>query len=489
MIKNNRQYRITKAQLAKFEEAQKSILVKSNGTNLHPLLIKAQRDALKSQADELREQVEEYEALRAGQRQVLHVDSFDQLPLALIQARVASGLSQKELGEKLGVPEQQVQRYEATNYASASLTRLQEVIEALRVKVLQEIYLPDAPVSQERLFRNLDQIGLPRDFVMTRLLAPPLAERFQTAGTSQENQQVTLQVASTVGRILGMPSSALFSSTPPSLDRALAGAMRFKLKAGTNSQRLNAYAFYAHHLAALLAETVTELPFRDVPTDPAVARSDILARYGKLTFMTALQYSWDLGIAVLPLQDAGAFHGALIRIASRNIIVLKQRTLSEAHWLFDLLHEFRHAGEEPGEPELMIIEGDETSPERRESKEEKIASRFAGDVILNGQADSLAKLCAARADKKIERLKTIVPQVAEEAGVATDALANYMAFRLSLEGQNWWGTANNLQSREADPWGIARDYLLRRVHLDRLNIADRSILQQALTTRSEEPRL
>ena len=137
----------------------------------------------------------------------------------------------------------------------------------------------------------------------------------------------------------------------------------------------------------------------------------------------------------------------------------------------------------------MIIEGDETSPERRESKEEKIASRFAGDVILNGRADSLAKLCAARADKKIERLKTIVPQVAEEAGVATDALANYMAFRLSLERQNWWGTANNLQSREVDPWEIARDYLLRRVQLDRLNIADRSILQQALTTGSEEAKL
>ena len=41
------------------------------------------------------------------------------------------GLSQKELADRIGLKEQQIQRYEATEYASASLTRIQEIIGAL----------------------------------------------------------------------------------------------------------------------------------------------------------------------------------------------------------------------------------------------------------------------------------------------------------------------------------------------------------------------
>lgn len=40
------------------------------------------------------------------------------------QGRIAAGLSQKELSERLGLKERQIQRYEATDYASANLTRV-----------------------------------------------------------------------------------------------------------------------------------------------------------------------------------------------------------------------------------------------------------------------------------------------------------------------------------------------------------------------------
>ena len=56
-----------------------------------------------------------------------------ELPTVLIKARIAQGLSQKDLAERLGLQEQQIQRYEATDYASASLTRIREVVSALGV--------------------------------------------------------------------------------------------------------------------------------------------------------------------------------------------------------------------------------------------------------------------------------------------------------------------------------------------------------------------
>jgi transcriptional regulator with XRE-family HTH domain len=56
------------------------------------------------------------------------------LPDTLIRARIAAGLSQAALAERLGMKPQQVQRYEATKYASASLTRLLEVARAIQGK-------------------------------------------------------------------------------------------------------------------------------------------------------------------------------------------------------------------------------------------------------------------------------------------------------------------------------------------------------------------
>ena len=75
-----------------------------------------------------------------------------------------------------------------------------------------------------------------------------------------------------------------------------------------------------------------------------------------------------------------------------------------------------------------------------------------------------------------------MPKVAEREGVSAASLANYIAFRLSLQGQNWWGTANNLQP-EGDPWTITRDAFLLRCDFSQVNPTDRELLTRAL----EEP--
>ena len=136
MIKNERQYRITKSQIAKFEAALNEVAARSN---VDPRLRKLEEDALRSQLDELRDEVDQYQRLRSGRRKPISIESFDQLPQALVQARIATGLSQKELADRLGLKEQQIQRYEATDYSSASLTRIKEVIEALGAKIAAEM--------------------------------------------------------------------------------------------------------------------------------------------------------------------------------------------------------------------------------------------------------------------------------------------------------------------------------------------------------------
>ena len=102
------------------------------------------------------------------------------------------------------------------------------------------------------------------------------------------------------------------------------------------------------------------------------------------------------------------------------MIVLKQRTNFPARWLDDLLHEFRHAGEEPAELSRTVLEAPETSEERRKSEEEIEATLFASDVVLDGRAEEIVKKCVEATKRngsgsgRLELLKSVVPAVARE---------------------------------------------------------------------------
>ena len=134
MIKNERQYRITRAQAKRFERSLE-VLQQGNedDDDLHPLIAKAREDAIRSQLSDLRSELREYEALKAGDFELDQLGVVSGLPAMLIKARIARGMSQKDLAERIGLKEQQIQRYEATDYASVSLSRIREVVNGLDV--------------------------------------------------------------------------------------------------------------------------------------------------------------------------------------------------------------------------------------------------------------------------------------------------------------------------------------------------------------------
>lgn len=91
MIRNGREYRITKAQAKRFEQALAQLpKERSIEKGVHPLLAKAQKDALQSQLQSLRKQIKDYERLRRGGGKALDVTSIEKLPQSLIRARIAN---------------------------------------------------------------------------------------------------------------------------------------------------------------------------------------------------------------------------------------------------------------------------------------------------------------------------------------------------------------------------------------------------------------
>lgn len=129
MIFTDRQYQITRGELTKLEAALADV---PGGDDW---IQAAQRDALQSQISDLQAEMAEYDLLRQGKVAFAETCSLRELPRVLVQARIAHGLSQTDLAERLNMKPQQVQRYEATNYMSASLTRLIEVAGILGVKI------------------------------------------------------------------------------------------------------------------------------------------------------------------------------------------------------------------------------------------------------------------------------------------------------------------------------------------------------------------
>ncbi|HVC80893.1 MAG TPA: helix-turn-helix transcriptional regulator [Chloroflexota bacterium] len=161
MITNERQYRITKTWLAKFEQG--AAQAEQGAAGLDPRLVQAMRDQYEGQAEELRAQLREYEELRAGRIRRVAVHSFADLPNTLIYGRIAAGLTHKELARRLGVSEQQVQRYETRIYKGVGVERLQAIADILGMKTSGSVSLPRRTPSRgvTRTRREGDNPGHP----------------------------------------------------------------------------------------------------------------------------------------------------------------------------------------------------------------------------------------------------------------------------------------------------------------------------------------
>jgi transcriptional regulator with XRE-family HTH domain len=477
MIRNEREYRITKARAGDFVKSLEALRTTPR-SDLDPGFVEIQRSAVRSQLEDLQEQLGDYEALRDGRREVLELAGLEELPRGLIEGRIAAGLTQKDLAEKLGLRAQQVQRYESTDYAGASFARLLDVANAVGLTFREEVFLPAVEVSADALVERVRDAGLDRDFVLRVLLD----DRYEDESES-DSARLALRGASAAQRIFGWVPKDVLAGAEPLTTPSVAHAPAFKLYAAAEELRTAVLATYGRYIARLVAKATPSLRPQSIPTDPKEFRALVEDGHETVDLAGLLSTLWDLGVVVIPLGESGGFHGACWRFDGRNVIVLKQGTRTEARWMYDLLHETFHAGSEPDEPDMAWLDDDTAPIERRNSVEEKRANRFAGNVLLAGQAEPLAKECVRRANAKANQLKGVVPDVAEENRVSVGALANYLAWRLEMDGVNWWGAAANLQRDGRDPWLVVRDFLLARLEWTQLDRLDRELLSKAL----EEP--
>src|SRR3984957_15023185 len=128
MIYSDKQYGVSGTQLAMLQDALAAVKARASD---QVWLKQAEIDGLKSQIADIEAELTEYDLLKSGQVSFSKTYALEELPRVLVQARIASSMSQTDLAEKLGMKPQQVQRYEATDSMGESLGGLMEISKAL----------------------------------------------------------------------------------------------------------------------------------------------------------------------------------------------------------------------------------------------------------------------------------------------------------------------------------------------------------------------
>ena len=96
---------------------------------------------LQSMIEQIQEELEEYENLKAQLVSSVELEDVTLIPEILIKARIYRGWTQEQLGEKLGLSAQQIQRYEKQLFMTANLERVINLFHALEIDIHANINL------------------------------------------------------------------------------------------------------------------------------------------------------------------------------------------------------------------------------------------------------------------------------------------------------------------------------------------------------------
>lgn len=141
MIRNETEYKEAAARLAEEHKRLAEHRARLKQAGLKSEEVKRVMDPMESFHLQLKEEVESYERLKRGEFE--EVENLRGLGHLLISARIAQGISQRELAKRLGVHESQVSRDERNEYFGITLERATKILAALHVRLRTRVEIED----------------------------------------------------------------------------------------------------------------------------------------------------------------------------------------------------------------------------------------------------------------------------------------------------------------------------------------------------------
>ena len=231
------------------------------------------------------------------------------------------------------------------------------------------------------LYDRLDAIGFPKNFVQQKILPDWWTDEVDEA------PGVLTEGALYISRRLNLDMQSLLDcqlypefKTPYQL--------KFKLKAGTDTERLTIPYVISARIAEMVAY-VCNKPYQPLDNvSVSEIRKDILARQSSVNLQGFLDYCWGRGIPVIHFNEfppkVHKFDGMTAYFYDRPVILLSLKAMSPSRLLFIAAHELGHILKGHLNQEKLLI--DEKISLESIDTEEVEANEVAGELLL-GAAD------------------------------------------------------------------------------------------------------
>jgi HTH-type transcriptional regulator / antitoxin HipB len=152
MILNEIQYKVTQTKLEDLEKDLTALTPPPAA--LHPRQILSRTNSLNILIGTLKQEMVDYNNLKNGTISEFPIDSIQELPIVIIKARIARGMTQKDLAEKIGIQEEQIKRHEAHEYYGVEFNVLQEIMSILDITFSSALLSLKEPLVQSELTTN-----------------------------------------------------------------------------------------------------------------------------------------------------------------------------------------------------------------------------------------------------------------------------------------------------------------------------------------------
>ncbi len=131
MIRSERQYQVA---LQKLENLRSSSQ-RSGDQRLPAALLKAAKGQTAELAQEIEQEVRDYERLQKFSGKEIKIHSLSELRQAPIRFRMASGLTLEAFARMVEVHSRQIARYEAEEYQNVSIETLEKILDRIHLQI------------------------------------------------------------------------------------------------------------------------------------------------------------------------------------------------------------------------------------------------------------------------------------------------------------------------------------------------------------------
>lgn len=353
------------------------------GSGISVSVIRRHTEMLHRRQESLQSAIRSYESLKAKNSDLLNAWRSEP-GVILVLARIYRGLSQKQVAQKLGMREQQIQRYEADRYRSISLSNFKRICTALGVSLTADV---NGDPDEAGFFIKPDKLD-PNELrrVLTYVRKEGWLSDKQTSLSDEEALGALVNYATSTRDRFGGP--ALFRKSAP--------------KAG----QLGALSLHVWRarVVSMLEQNIEEMDISFDPTDISWLTELVKLSTNDDGPLRAIRLLNEHGIAVAVVSavPGTGLDGAAFLERGVPVIALTLRYDRTDYFWFTLLHELGHVFLHLHD-DLAGGFFDDFENESLDSLEQE-ANDFAASVIVPPELWRLSPARIAKTSDAVEQL-------------------------------------------------------------------------------------